>query len=197
MKKYMCSNKTCKTWFPTEELHTLVFDSVMKEVTDKVISKSQTELMYEIEQGLEKDIKRIQKEIQRLKQQVNDSLVWIKDAEREIDELYNRKKRLVEADPEIDPLLDVMLDYRVHLLHEIKESEELIAKKEAEVKRIEEVDSNQRILEKNVLQAFQIEFANIQTDVKKVRQFLVYLIEKIIIDQNGNTEYILKINLEP
>ncbi|WP_329765446.1 recombinase family protein [Bacillus nitratireducens] len=196
MKKYMCSNKTCKTWFPTEELHTLVFDSVMKEVTDKVISKSQTELMYEIEQGLEKDIKRIQKEIQRLKQQVNDSLVWIKDAEREIDELYNRKKRLVEADPEIDPLLDVMLDYRVHLLHEIKGSEELIAKKEAEVKRIEEVDSNQRVLEKNVLQAFQIEFANIQTDVKKVRQFLVYLIDKIIIDQNGNTEYILKINLE-
>lgn len=85
--------------------------------------------MYEIEQNLEKDIKRIQKEIQRLKQQVNDCLVWIKDAEREIDDLYNRKKRLVEADPEIDPLLDVMLDYRVHLLHEIKESEELIAKK--------------------------------------------------------------------
>ncbi|MEK5021640.1 recombinase family protein [Bacillus sp. FSL K6-0277] len=196
MKKYMCSNKTCKIWFSTDELHTLVFDSIMKEITDKVISKSQTELMYEIEQNLEKDIKRIQKEIQRLEQQVNDCLVWIKDAEREIDDLYNRKKRLVEADPEIDPLLDVMLDYRVHLLHEIKESEELIAKKEAEVKHIEEVDSNRSILEKNVLQAFQIEFSNLQTDVKRIRQFLVYLIDKIIIDQNGKTEYVLKINLE-
>ncbi|GAB6554236.1 recombinase family protein [Bacillus mobilis] len=195
MKKYMCSNKLCKIWFPTDELHTLVFDSVMKEVTDKVISKSQTELMYEIEQNLEKDIKRIQKEIQRLKRQVNDCLVWIKDAEREIDELYTRKKRLVEVDQEIDPLLDVVLDYRLHLLHEIKESEEWIAKKEVEVKHIEEVDSNRSILEKNVLQAFRIEFSNIQTDVKRVRQFLVYLIDKIIIDQNGKTEYALKINL--
>ena len=167
----------------------------MKEVTDKVISKSQTELMYEIEQNLEKDIKRIQKEIQRLKQQVNDCLVWIKDAEREIDDLYNRKKRLVEADPEIDPLLDVMLDYRVHLLHEIKESEELIAKR-AEVKHIEEVDSHKNMLEKNVLQAFQIEFSNLQTDVKRIRQFLVYLIDKITIDKNGKTEYVLKINLD-
>ncbi|PFN99474.1 recombinase RecB [Bacillus cereus] len=196
IKKYMCSNKLCKVWFSTDELHALVFDSVIKEVTDKVISKSQTELMYEMEQILEKDIKQVKKEIQRLKKQVDNCLVWIKDAEREIDELYNQKKKLVEVDPKIDPLLDVMLDYRLHLLHEIRETEELIAKKEAEMKHIEDVDSNQSMLQKNVLQAFRIEFTNLQKDMKRVRQFLVYLIDKIIIDQNGKTEYILKINLE-
>ncbi|MCZ2969769.1 DUF3450 domain-containing protein, partial [Acinetobacter baumannii] len=136
----------CKVWFSTDELHALVFDSVIKEVTDKVISKSQTELMYEMEQILEKDIKQIKKEIQRLKKQVDNCLVWIKDAEREIDELYNQKKKLVEVDPKIDPLLDVMLDYRLHLLHEIRGTEELIAKKEAEMKHIEDVDSNQGML---------------------------------------------------
>lgn len=131
-----------------------------------------------------------------MKKQVDNCLVWIKDAEREIDELYNQKKKLVEVDPKIDPLLDVMLDYRLHLLHEIRGTEELIAKKEAEMKHIEDVDSNQGMLQKNVLQAFRIEFTNLQKDMKRVRQLLVYLIDKIIIDQNGKTEYILKINLE-
>lgn len=32
--------------------------------------------------------------------------------------------------------------------------------------------------------------------MKRVRQFLVYLIDKIIIDQNGKAEYSLKIDLE-
>ena len=60
---------------------------------------------------------------------MDNCLVWIKDAEREIDELYSQKKKLVEVDPKIDPLLDVMLDYRLHLLHEIRETDELIAKR--------------------------------------------------------------------
>lgn len=64
------------------------------------------------------------------------------------------------------------------------------------MKHIEDVDSNQGMLQKNVLQAFRIEFTNLQKDMKRVRQLLVYLIDKIIIDQNGKTEYILKINLE-
>ncbi|MEM5604235.1 hypothetical protein AAHB51_05545 [Bacillus cereus] len=64
-----------------------------------------------------------------MEKQVDNCLVWTKDAEREIDELYNKKKKLVEVNPKIDPLLDVMLDYRLHLLQEIKETEELIAKK--------------------------------------------------------------------
>lgn len=52
------------------------------------------------------------------------------------------------------------------------------------------------MLQKNVLQAFRIEFTNLQKDMKRVRQLLVYLIDKIIIDRNRKTEYILKINLE-
>lgn len=64
------------------------------------------------------------------------------------------------------------------------------------MKHIEEVDSHKNMLEKNVLQAFQIEFSNLQTDVKRIRQFLVYLIDKITIDKNGKTEYVLKINLD-
>lgn len=72
---------------------------------------------------------------------------------------------MVEVDSKIDPLLD----YRLHLLHEIRETEELIAKKEAEMKHIEEVDSNQSMLQKNVLQAFRLEFANFKKDMKRVR----------------------------
>ncbi|MGR5987087.1 hypothetical protein ACT7CT_08210 [Bacillus sanguinis] len=108
-----------------------------------------------MEQVLEKDINQVKKEIQRLKKQVDNCLVWIKDAEREIDELYNQKKKLVEVDPKIDPLLDVMLDYRLHLLHEIRETEELIAKKEAEMKHIEDVDSNQSMLQKMCYKHFE------------------------------------------
>ena len=68
-----------------------------------------------------------QKETKRLTKQIENVWFWL-ESEREIDALYNQKKRLSRENPDIDPLLNVMLDYRIHLLHEIKSQKRSLSK---------------------------------------------------------------------
>lgn len=177
------------------ELHDSIFNSIVAEIKDKVISKSYTGLIVEIEKNVDDQMRNTQKETKRLTKQIEKCLVLVKESEREIDALYNQKKRLSEDNPDIDPLLDVMLDYRIHLLHEIKESEEIIKQKQLEIEHIQEVSFNRKVLQQNVLKELALEFSSLKLDIKRIRHFLVHIVDKITIDKDMNTAYILKISL--
>lgn len=194
-KKYICPNKSCKMSHIVGELHDSIFNSIVAEIKDKVISKSHAELIVEIEKSVEDQMRNTQKETKRLTKQIKNCLVLVKESEREIDALYNHKKRLSEDNLDIDPLLDVMLDYRIHLLHEIKESEEIIKQKQLEIEHIQEVSFNRKVLQQNVLKELALEFSSLKLDIKRIRHFLVHIVDKITIDKDMNTAYTLKINL--
>ena len=59
--KYICPNKSCKMSHIMGELHDSIFNSIVAEIKDKVISKSYTGLIVEIEKNVDDQMRNTQK----------------------------------------------------------------------------------------------------------------------------------------
>ena len=64
-----------------------------------------------------------------------------------------------------------------------------------EIEHIQEVSFNRKVLQQNVLKELALEFSSLKLDIKRIRHFLVHIVDKITIDKDMNTAYILKISL--
>ena len=64
-----------------------------------------------------------------------------------------------------------------------------------EIEHIQEVSFNRKVLQQNVLKELALEFSSLKLDIKKNSSFLVHIVDKITIDKDMNTAYILKISL--
>ncbi|KRF18648.1 recombinase family protein [Paenibacillus sp. Soil787] len=184
---YYCENKACKLRLISTEVHGKFIEEELTAILLKYLSTSHKDLHSEIMSKLQQDILALTQQIRLLEAQVEEYILQIHRAEVEFQTLSSDEDKPQE-------LKNSFLRYRIQLKEKITNIKKLIVERKHKIQYIENVESD-IFLMKDVLQkTISLEYKG---DVDpRLRRIVLYVYERIEIDENLNYTYQARIDLE-